>query len=62
MLRRLDAMTPQEEQLLEEFAAYVRKPFDKRCVAAYVERPIPAAITEEALEHLQRAIDEADKT
>ena len=62
MLPDLDAMTPQEEQLLEEFAAFSKRPFDKRCATAYVKTPVPSAITKEALEHLQRAIDEADNT
>ena len=52
-------MNSDEQELLKEFKAYLRGTFDKKCVDAYLRRPLASSIVDQALANLEQATDEA---
>jgi hypothetical protein len=55
-------MSSGEDELLQQFKAYLKETFDKECVEAYLKKPTVSAITDKALATLKQAIDEAGQT
>lgn len=55
-------MNTDERELLEEFRAYLQEEFFKKCVQAYVDRPMTSTLADQALLALEQAINEIDKS
>ena len=51
-------MVPDERELLEEMKKSLKASFHKDCVDAYLKNPSPKAVADQAIQKIQKVIDE----